>query len=171
MLSYVERSRRRRGPSKDAASRKDRLIQTRVPRGLERALKQEAERRRLSVSHLIRNVLEDTFELVDHVVAEVDNIVSDSVGLAKQVRDDARRIAKSARGQSPRTPGARGIHRTAARADSLAHVYAWNKVVLNRATQCARCKKALARGTEAHLGLTEDPKARPTWLCDACIAG
>ena len=45
--------------------RKDRLIQTRVPRDLESTLKREARRRRLTVSHLIRNVLEDAFQLVD----------------------------------------------------------------------------------------------------------
>ena len=71
---------------------KDRVVQTRVPRDLEATLKEEARRRRLTVSHLIRNVLEDAFDLVDGVVADVDQIVSDSVTLAKTVRDSARRI-------------------------------------------------------------------------------
>ena len=55
----------------DAPSpRKDRLIQTRVPRDLEATLRLEARRRRLTVSHLIRSVLEDAFDLVDDVVAD-----------------------------------------------------------------------------------------------------
>lgn len=166
----MERSRRKgRGPSKDVSRRKDRLIQTRVPRGLERALKREAEKRRLSVSHLIRNVLEDTFDLVDHVVTEVDAIVSDSVGLAKQVQRDARRIAESARGHG-RPRGARGVRVAEPGDDALAHIYAWNKVVLNRPARCARCGAPLERGSEAHLGLTQQPNARPTWLCDECVA-
>ena len=58
--------------SSNDRQRKDRLIQTRVPQNLESTLKDEARKRRLSVSHLIRNVLEDTFNLVDNVVVDLD---------------------------------------------------------------------------------------------------
>lgn len=84
---------RRKGPRE----RKDRLIQTRVAGPLDDALKQEAAKRRLSVSHLIRNVLEDSFHLVDAVVAEVDTIVQDSVELAQQVRREAKTVSDQAR--------------------------------------------------------------------------
>jgi hypothetical protein len=80
--------------------RKDRLIQTRVPQNLESTLKDEARKRRLSVSHLIRNVLEDTFNLVDNVVSEVDRVVADSVGMAQTLKRDAQRLAATARGQT-----------------------------------------------------------------------
>jgi hypothetical protein len=80
--------------------RKDRLIQTRVPQNLESTLKDEARKRRLSVSHLIRNVLEDTFHLVDNVVTEVDRVVADSVGMAQTLRRDAQRLAATARGRT-----------------------------------------------------------------------
>ncbi|HEX7478854.1 MAG TPA: hypothetical protein VF331_13695 [Polyangiales bacterium] len=186
---------------------KDRLIQARVPESLESTLKDEAKKRRLSVSHLIRNVLEDTFELVDGVVAEVDNLVQDSVGLAERVARDAGRIASHARRplrepeegleNEPPEPyqaaadggdsderGAAASRSTAARSEargeaprppvsheiSLDHVLAWNKVVLNRECECAKCGAALAKGREAHLGLSQDPSAAPTWLCSACIA-
>ncbi|HSJ97823.1 MAG TPA: hypothetical protein VLC53_12160, partial [Myxococcota bacterium] len=74
----------RAGPGSDpeeapgAARPKDRVVQTRVPRDLETTLKREARRRRLTVSHLVRNVLEDAFQLVDGVVANVDDLVNDS---------------------------------------------------------------------------------------------
>ena len=45
--------------------RKDRLIQTRVDRRLQKVLLEEARRRRMSVSNLVRNVLEDAFNLAD----------------------------------------------------------------------------------------------------------
>jgi hypothetical protein len=80
--------------------RKDRLIQTRVPQDLESTLKDEARKRRLSVSHLIRNVLEDTFSLVDNVVTEVDRVVTDSVEMAQTLRRDAQRLAATARGHT-----------------------------------------------------------------------
>ena len=58
-------------------SRKDRLIQARVPRELEGVVKEAARRNRLTVSQLIRNLLEDTFEIVTTVVDEVDHLVED----------------------------------------------------------------------------------------------
>ena len=82
------------------ATRKDRLIQTRVPRELEATLKEEARKRRLSLSHLIRNALEDTFQLMDGVVADVDQLVSDSVHLARNVQRNARRLASPSREQA-----------------------------------------------------------------------
>ena len=139
---------------------KDRVVQTRVPRDLETTLKREARRRRLTVSHLIRNVLEDAFQLVDGVVANVDELVNDSVELVRRVGSDARRVAGAVREAA--RPG------EAAPAD-LAHVWAWNRVVLNRATDCSRCGRGLARGSVAHAGLSDDPTQPRAWLCDDCI--
>jgi hypothetical protein len=82
---------------KPPRQRKDRLIQTRVGEELESTLKEEAARRRLSVSHLIRNLLEDSFTLVDNVVENVDGLVQGSIDLAGQVRRDAQRIATRAK--------------------------------------------------------------------------
>ena len=45
--------------------RKDRLIQTRVDRRLQRVLVEQAKRRRISVSNLVRNILEDAFGLAE----------------------------------------------------------------------------------------------------------
>lgn len=197
-MAIHRRPRRRHGrSSKPRDALKDRLIQTRVPGDLESALKEEARKRRLSVSHLIRNVLEDTFHLVDNVVAEVDNLVQDSVGLARQVSRDAGRIANTARSaadrgrphddadededehegdeeeatqSSPQTsPKADKADKPEPAVDPLAHVLAWNKVVMNAAGRCAKCGKALSRGDEAHLGLSASAGAPPTFLCAVCI--
>ena len=159
--------------------RKDRLIQTRVPEDLESTLKREARRRRLSVSHLIRNILEDTFQLVDDVVANVDEIVTDSVELAKRVGRDARRVADAMRdavgdmppgvGGAPAAPGAAPRESDAhANPEALAQVYAWNRVVLNRAATCARCEAGLARGEEGFVGLSDAATGPRLWLCSAC---
>ncbi len=45
--------------------RKDRLVQTRVDRRLDTVLREEARRRRMSVSNLVRGILEDAFGLAD----------------------------------------------------------------------------------------------------------
>ena len=61
-------------------------------------LKDEAQKRRLTVSHLIRNMLEDTFDLVDSVVAGAGDIAKDSAAIAEQVAHDAGKIAATVRG-------------------------------------------------------------------------
>jgi hypothetical protein len=194
--------------------RKDRLIQTRVPQNLESTLKDEARKRRLSVSHLIRNVLEDTFHLVDNVVSEVDRVVADSVGMAQTLKRDAQRLAATARGQtshregavesevpasasappavaspettpngvssspppdpdsaSSETPPADGAEAgaDALRSGALADVFGFQELVLNRTASCASCSSAIARGTHAFLGMTDQPGPR-VWVCPACIA-
>lgn len=149
-------------PETPRRQRKDRLIQTRVPRDLETTLKEEAERRRLTVSHLIRSVLEDTFELVDGVVADVDEIVGDSARLARNVRRNARRLVS----QGQRT------HRedsADANTAELSGVAAWNEVVANRAIACSACSVEIVRGAKAFVGLADDPAADRTWLCPRCV--
>lgn len=140
---------------RSGAARKDRLIQTRVPRDLERTLKKEAERQRLSLSHLIRNILEDAFELVDGVVADVDQIVTDSVALARNVHRGARRLGSTARRRER---------------DDLLDVYAWNEVLLNRDATCSSCGAEIARGATGWAGLSDAPGHRRAWLCADCAA-
>lgn len=171
---------------------KDRLIQTRVPERLESVLKGEAQKRRLTVSHLIRNMLEDTFELVDSVVSGAGGLVEDSVVLAEQVAHDAGKIAATVRGAAQdaskiattvraavraRPPtasaAATGEPREAAPAEpvpSLEHVIAWNQVVVNQTVVCASCGTTIPKGTTAHLGVSQMPARTPTWLCAACLA-
>jgi len=152
----------RRKPAAEPA-RKDRLIQTRVPRDLEETLKEEARRRRLSVSHLIRNVLEDTFHLVDGVVTNVDQIVSDSVRLA-------RAVGRGALGADERTRRRAGRAASPpAAADDLSHVYAWSEVVLHRSARCSRCRREIARGDRGFTGLSDDRDAPRAWLCGDCV--
>jgi hypothetical protein len=162
--------------SNDAAERdvKDRLVQTRVPRRLEDVLKAEAKRRRLSVSHLIRNVLEDTLTLVDSVVTGSEQLVDTSVRVAGQVARDAGRLADRARSTATAvtrndTPAA-GTHATREAARDLDHVLAWNAVVLNRDARCASCDAVLAKGSSANLGVSQDPAQPPAWLCSTCLA-
>lgn len=139
--------------------RKDRLIQTRVPRALETTLKEEARKRRLTVSHLIRNMLEESFHLVDGFVADVDQIVTDSAKLARNMGRGARRVAQASRADSPDTSSD----------DPLAHVYAWNEVVLHRDAVCSRCDDVISRGKTGYAGLSDEPGRERAWLCARCI--
>jgi hypothetical protein len=159
---------------------KDRLVQTRVPRDLESTLKREARRRRLTVSHLIRNILEDAFRLVDDVVANVDEIVNDSVDLARRAaraireevepeREEMRRHAEDRGDDEEPEPEAEEPRRAKREeVDPLGHVYAWNRVVLNRAASCARCGRSIPRGEEGFAGLSDHPFRARAWLCASC---
>lgn len=53
---------------------------------------------------------------------------------------------------------------------SLADVYGWQELILNRATACARCDSPLAAGGQAWRGLRDGP-GRPVFLCQACVRG
>lgn len=147
------------------SERKDRLIQTRVPEKLETTLKEEARRQRTTVSQIIRHLLEDTFQLVDGVVANVDQIVSDSARLAQHVGRDVRRLSESQEADvaacGEPLPDA---------AEQLARVQAWNQVVLNQAVPCTRCGAELPRGGKAYLGLSDDAAAPRAWLCAEAVA-
>lgn len=169
----AQRSTRTRRPPA-GTPRKDRVVQTRVPRALEDTLKAEARRRRLSVSQLIRNVLEDTFELVDGLVADVDRLVGDSVDLARHARRNARRIGRpreepAPRRRTPRATAEPAPDEDAAPRDALAHVIAWNEVVLHRGVRCSACGDAIPRGASGWMALSDAPGAARAWLCPRCI--
>jgi hypothetical protein len=165
---------RRRAPERPRPlPRKDRLIQTRVPRHVEETLKREARRRRVTVSQLIRNLVEDAFQLVDGVVADVDQIVAGSVSLARSVGATARRIARrgappaakpSAPAAAPSEPAAEPSEPGA----DLSHVYAWSEVVLHRPARCAACGSGIPRGERGFTGLSDEPGAPRVWLCAPC---
>ena len=151
------------------SDRKDRLIQTRVPEKLETTLKDEARRRRTTVSQMIRNVLEDTFDLVDGVVANVDQIVTDSVELAHKVGRDARKIGQL--GQHALRDLAAPCQAPLPDAEErLTHVQAWNEVVLNQAMPCTKCGAELPRGRRAYTGLSDHPDKPRAWLCMRAVA-
>jgi len=143
--------------------KKDRLVQARVPETLETSLKQEARRRRTTVSQMVRDVLEDAFQLVDGVVANVDQIVTDSARLAGQVGQVAADARRRRAASSAPDPGCG--EPLPESAETLARVHSWNAVVLNQGVPCGRCGAELRRGARAYLGSTDQPDAPRTWLC------
>ena len=147
-------ARRGRRPAPDD-ERKDRVIQARGPEDLESTLKEAADQRRVSVSQLIRNVLEDTFTLVD-------NIVADSSALVEQVSRDAKRVAASARGELD-------LSDEKVRNALLDSVDAWQDVIVNKPGKCVQCGCELKRGQQAYRGLSSLQEMPPVWLCKDCL--
>ena len=143
---------RGRKPSK-TEERKSRVIQTRVPQDLEDTLKDAAERQRMTVSHFIRHVLEDTFSLVD-------GIVHDGSTLMENASRDAKRLAARARGEEPNPEEEKKA--------LLEEVEAWQDVIVNKPSNCLQCNTELKRGTKAYRGLGSKAD-QVVCLCASCI--
>jgi len=119
--------------------RKERVIHTRVPESLDDEIKRKARRLGVSVSNLVRNVLEHTVELVEDIVT------------------DGAEIARSA--------GARRDQR--APGDYEERVLGWQRAVLELNAVCERCNALLPRGTDAAIGLSARAPAR--FRCASCV--
>jgi hypothetical protein len=167
-----ERRRRGRQPLPDG-ERKDHLVQTRVPEVLDDTLREAARRSRISVSQLVRNVLENTFELVDEVTALGQAAKRDATALGQAVKRDATTLGQAVKRDAQRVAASVSAKRPP-RSAKLDEIVAWQEVVCNRPAACASCGRYLVRGDRAFLGL-EDTAASTTpraklWLCAGCAA-
>jgi len=133
---------RRRGQSKT----KDRVLQARIPEQLDDELRGRAEQLGLSVSTIVRNVLLNTFDLVEGVVTDSTEI--------------ARALTK------PNAPNT-NVPAETPPADSVATVIGWQKILLNRNGVCEECNTILPLGEDAAVGVPTGPRA--LLLCLTCL--
>jgi hypothetical protein len=124
--------------------RKERVIHTRVPESLDDEIKRRAGRLGLSVSNLVRNVLQNAFGLVE-------DIVHDSAEIARSARSDAATLGRAAHGGGP---GGR--------------VLGWQAAVLNVNAVCERCNAILLKGSKAAIAVVEGSGGRPM-RCMKCL--
>jgi hypothetical protein len=139
--------------------RKGRVIHARVPEDLDRELKRKASRLGVSVSNLVRNVLQNTFGLVEDIVA------------------DSATIARSARGEPPvplvptTTSGSNMLAAPTAAAAVLAAPatpVGYQELTLTINAVCDRCNALLPKGTPAALAVYDRPGPR-RFLCRPCF--
>jgi hypothetical protein len=142
-----------------ARERKERVLHTRISEQLAEDIRAIADDLRVPVSNLVRNVLEEAFDAVERVSGDVSNLMDDVIEEAElasqryrryrdRVRERARERAAEARTATP--PPAAPF---AAVEDPLAHVVAWQPVVLAAPRRCARTGRELRPGERAYLGL------------------
>ena len=130
--------------------KKQRIIHARISEQLSRELERKATRLGLSVSNLVRNVLQNTFGLVDDIVS------------------DSAEIARSARGE-PTVPVGVPTPREAPGAPlPPARVLGWQERVLGVTALCDACNALLPKGSSAALVVTDGPGSR-SFLCPACL--
>ena len=123
--------------------RKERVITARVPEALDDAIRRRATSLGLSVSNLVRNVLQNSLGLVEDIVA-------DSAEIARLARGERSRSA-------PQLP-----------APSVPRVLGWQLVRLAVNAVCEVCNAVLPRGSHAAVGVLESAGAIPV-RCEKCL--
>lgn len=127
--------------------RKERVITARVPEALDHAIRRQATSLGLSVSNLVRNVLQNSLGLVGDIVA------------------NSAEIARLARGEGQR----HAPHPAALLAGaSSPRVLGWQEVRLAVNAVCEVCNAVLPRGSQATVGVLEGAGAIRL-RCEKCI--
>jgi hypothetical protein len=135
--------------------RQERVIHTRISERLENELKERAASLGVSVSNLVRNVLDNAFELVEDIVA------------------DSARVASSATsGWRAATGGSRvrGAAPAAASGAPSSHdeIIGWQELVMNLNAVCSRCNDIIPRGSDAAIAIVHGGGDRPI-VCLRCL--
>jgi len=128
--------------SDDRPERKEKVLHTRIPESLETEIKRRANGLGVSVSNLVRNVLQNTFGMIDDIVADSQNI-------ARSARDVA-----SLRHERP--------------AAAEPAILGWQPITLNLNAVCDQCNEILAKGTTAHVSVLDGP-GKKVFRCTTCV--
>lgn len=133
-------------------NKKEKVLHTRITPDLEKQIREEASSLGISVSNLVRNILTNTFDLVE-------NIVSDSAEITRSAR---RRSASAGAGKQTRPvtepePAA-----------GLPRVLGWQEAVLNLNAVCSQCNEILKKGSRAAIGIIDGNGSRPA-ICLTCL--
>jgi hypothetical protein len=138
----------------DLDQRKERVLHTRVPESLDRHLKTRARGLGLSVSTVVRNVLLNTFGLVEDIVTDSTNIA----------------LALAGEDTSADGVGRRGRENPPAGNRAANDVVGWQEAVLNVNAVCEQCNTVLLKGSRAAIGVRERAGPRSI-LCPRCLDG
>jgi hypothetical protein len=154
-MNALDRGSRRAKPAEgervDRDERNGRVLHTRVPESLDRHIKRRARGLGLSVSTVVRNVLLNTFGLVEDIVTDGTNIA----------------LAMAGENAAPTISTRRARERTAVEA-TPGDVVAWQEAVLNVNAVCDQCNAVLRKGTSAAVGVRERPGPH-TIICPRCL--
>lgn len=144
--------------TKDPSDRKEKVIHTRVPPVLDEELKSQAARLGISVSNLIRNVLNNTFSLVEDVILDSATIAT------RNTKPDPGAARSAVLGEhAPQTID------VAPTATPTPTILGWQKLTLNINAVCQECNAILPRGSEGAIAITQPPTTG-AFLCLSCLS-
>jgi hypothetical protein len=130
-------------------NRKERVITARVPEALDDAIRRHATSLGLSVSNLVRNVLQNSLGLVGDIVADSAEIARLAQGRRQRNAPHSAALLTSAPPQNPRVLG-------------------WQEVHLAVNALCEACNAVLPRGSQALVGVLEAAGV-VRLRCEKCI--
>ena len=119
--------------------RKERVLHTRVSEKLDSELREKAAGLGVSVSNLVRNILLNTVELVEDIVADGSSIA---------------RAASKNKASASRPTGN--------------EILGWQMLTLNRNAICGECNAVLARGKSAAMAVFAHA-SKPVFRCAGCL--
>ncbi|MDY6825148.1 MAG: hypothetical protein SWH68_15345 [Thermodesulfobacteriota bacterium] len=132
--------------------KKERVLHTRITPDLDKEIRKQASSLGISVSNLVRNILGNTFDLVE-------DIVTDSA----QITRSTRRGPAQAATKEQADPGVEPVPPA-----GQARVLGWQEVILNLNSVCDQCNEILKKGSRAAIGVIDGNGPRPT-LCLTCL--
>ena len=127
--------------------RKERVLHARIPADLERELKKRSASLGVSVSTVVRNILQHTFDLVE-------GIVVDSSAVARILGGGAARANEAPKSTS-----------SSRKSDT---VLGWQELTLNLNAVCDVCNRVIERGDRAAVAVPVSE--RPQFRCPDCLA-
>ena len=151
------RERRRARPGSGPRARKERVLHTRISDQLAEDIRRMADDLRVPVSNLVRNVLEETFSVVEAVSDNVGDFVDEVIEEAEQARERIRR-----RRPAPQSEAAPSERR------AYPDVIGWQPLIFNQARSCSDCAGPIGVGERGFAGLTASGLS-PAALCGDCM--
>ena len=131
--------------------KKERVIHTRVPESLDDEIRRKATDLGLSVSNLVRNILQ-------HTVGLVEDIVHDSAEIARTARDTKAALHGGKPDSTSNAPAP----------DRPIHVLGWHLAILNVNAVCDTCNTILPKGSSAEVGILAEGGPIP-FRCQNCL--
>ncbi len=146
------------------ASRKERVLHTRVPAVLEQELRRLATSFRVPMSNVVRAILEDAVTAVDKVGQIAEQDLNRVLGRLAQHRQKLKTIAHAKEvepgagpndnGQSAPQPASHATNAGEGR-DARVGIVGYQPIILAADSRCAHCNRPLQRGEEVFLGLRD----------------
>lgn len=127
--------------------KKEKVLHTRIPESLDEEIRDHAAQLGLSVSNLVRNVLQNAVGLVDEILTDTAGVARSATGGKAAPR--------------PRREGAGG-------SAEPGRVLGWQDAILNVNAVCDRCNAILEKGSRGAIAIVEGAGPRPI-RCLGCI--
>lgn len=139
----------------DEKEKKEKVLHARIPESLDEEIRQHANQLGLSVSNLVRNVLQNAVGLVDEIIADSAGVV----GTAAGARPGHKAAPVPPVPPVPPEPPGQPVP---------TRVLGWQEAILNLNAVCDRCNDVLTKGSRGAIAVVEGAGPRPI-RCLGCI--